>query len=373
MRVPLAILRIWAALVIPSWAVVGRFTGGLGVTIYSVVVLAALIVFRRFTTIPTRRVPALALLWVLAIVMLFALVYPRINVHEPGIGSDDDDAHDLGVHALLAGDSPYDHRTYLDNALHQLPGAFVLSAPFTLMGTSALQNLVCLPLFFVLMARRTSDRRTAVILAWLALLLSPGIAYQVVTGSSYSWSAIWIVLALFWLASRPGSIGAAVFCGVAICSKPNFLFLLPLIFGWMYRAHGSAKALRAMVLVAATVAALTAPFLFSGSDFGPAEGFSRLSELDTIFPGASIAIVVLMSVAAFGLSIRIDDLGRLFAACAIVQAIPVVAGIVLLMAGGDPAAAFAFAAFGSFASWFALMASADAFGADEAARPVLRA
>src|SRR4051812_44948288 len=119
MRLPRGIWWMWAALAIPSWAVVGRFTGAAGVTIYSAVVLAALIAFRRHTTIQARRVPVLALLWVLAIVTVFAVVYPRINVHEPGIGSDDDDAHNEGVYAMLSGESPYDRHTYLGNALHQ--------------------------------------------------------------------------------------------------------------------------------------------------------------------------------------------------------------------------------------------------------------
>jgi hypothetical protein len=192
---PLAVL--WAALSIPSWAIVAKFTGLTGVAAYSLFMAAALMVAPAFIRlIPRRALAAFSAMTLGVVVLILALLYPRFDVSTPGQGSDDDDAHDAGVAALFHGESPYERRTYLGNALHQLPGAFILAAPFAFIGASALQNVVCLPLFFVLMSNRTQDPRTPLVVAWLALLLSPAVAHQIVTGSSYSWNAIWSMEAL---------------------------------------------------------------------------------------------------------------------------------------------------------------------------------
>ena len=68
------------------------------------------------------------------IVVAFFVLYPVANTHAPGTGSDDDDALNLGALALLTGRFPYSQTTYLGNALHHLPGAFVLAVPFVILG-----------------------------------------------------------------------------------------------------------------------------------------------------------------------------------------------------------------------------------------------
>lgn len=359
MHKPIAVLWLWTALAIPSWPVVARFAGAGGVIVYSVLVAVALMVAPRlFARMPRRGLAALSGATWLAIVVLFAVAYPRVNVHTPGAGSDDDDAHDVGVSAMLHGESPYSHRTYLDNALHQLPGSYVLAAPFAILGASALQNLVCLPAFFGLIRRRTRDPRTPLFLAWMALLLSPAIAFQVATGSSYSWNTIWVLLGVWWIATRPRSVLAAVFCGIAICSRPNFFFLLPLAFGWLAREAGVRIATRAMAIVVTTAAALAIPFYVMSLQFGPLEGLARLTQFDDVVPGAGIGIALLMIAVTIALSLMRSDRDGLFLKCAIVQAIPVVAGMLLFLMTADPGGGIAFAAYGSFAAWFALMGAA---------------
>ena len=119
---------------------------------------------RPIDRLSDRGVLWLALLTIALVAAAYALVYPVANTHAPGAGSDDDDALNVATHALFRGGFPYAVRTYLGNAVHHLPGAFVLASPFVLLGTSALQNLFWLPVFFVVISKE-SDSRTALSLA----------------------------------------------------------------------------------------------------------------------------------------------------------------------------------------------------------------
>lgn len=352
---PVALL-LWAALAIPSWALVAKFTGAIGVAAYSLFVAVSLMAAPAIVPfLPRRAVPAMSATTFLIVLLIFALLYPRFNVRAPGQGSDDDDAHDVGVAALFDGESPYGRRTYLGNALHQLPGAYVLAAPFALVGASALQNLVCLPVFFVLMSSRTRDARTPLVVAWLALLLSPAVLHHIVTGSSYSWNAIWVLCGIWWIWHRPRSVAASVFCGVAMCSRPNFVLLLAPVYGALSQAFGRGVGLRAVALATLAAAALAMPFYFVSPEFGPLEGFAILSQFDDAIPGAGVLILGITSIVAIGLTRVAVDFDALMLQCALVQAIPVLAVVMLsaaVMGGGH---ALSLTAYASFASWFALM------------------
>jgi hypothetical protein len=118
-----------------------------------------------------------------------------------------------GAMALLAGRFPYAHTTYLGNVLHHLPGAFILATPFVALGTSALQSLFCLPVFFVVISEE-SDSRTALSLAWLIFALSPVVMYEVVTGTGYASNTIYVLLGLWWLVRTEHRAVAAIVWGV---------------------------------------------------------------------------------------------------------------------------------------------------------------
>src|SRR5206468_5533158 len=102
--------------------------------------------------------------------VIFAIGYPIANTHIPGMGSDDDDAMNIAVLELLNGHFFYYVRTYLDNLIHHLPGAFLLAAPFVLFGTSALQNLFWLMLFLIVLHREVGSYAPALRWSWLMLL-----------------------------------------------------------------------------------------------------------------------------------------------------------------------------------------------------------
>jgi hypothetical protein len=273
----------------------------------------------------------------------------------------------------VSGHSPYTERTYLGNVLHQLPGAFVLAAPFVWAGTSALQNLLWMPLFFLAARREMADRREdaggeTLRMAWLVLACGPVVLHEIVTGTGRGSNTIDVLLGLWWLTRTRRPLVAATAWGVALASRANFLFLLPLAFGWLRQRHGTRAALGAMSVTIATVLCLVAPFYLNDpARFGPLEAANRLTGFDAVLPHAAAAIVLGMAALSIGLSFGRMDTAALFRNSAIVQAVPVVAGVALgTVATGDPA--LAYATYGTFVLWFVLMAFAARLGR-ESARP----
>src|SRR5579864_6368648 len=255
-----ATLSLWLALVFPPSFIVDKYLGWEGVAAYWIMAAVVLAWKPRLSDrLSNRHLYWFAVVTFLVVVMVFLAVYPIANTHAAGKGSDDDDALNLGVTAMFTGHFPYSQTTYLGNVLHQLPGAFVLAAPFVLLGTSALQNLFWLPMFFLAVRKETEDSRTTLLLAWLVLILSPTVVYEVVTGTGYLSNTIYVLLGLWWLVRTKHRDIAAVAWGVALASRANFVFLIPLAFGWLQQHAGWRPASRAAVLTCLTIVCLTLP------------------------------------------------------------------------------------------------------------------
>lgn len=352
-RPPIAMLWVWAAIVIPSWSPVYKYLQAPGVVAYSVAV--ALVLWfgaQPIAAVARRGGRALAVTIWLAATVLFLWAYPLVNAQSGFTGSDDDDAHNVGVAALVAGESPYSRQTYLGNEMHQLPGSMVLALPFALVWTSALQNLFWLPLFFVTAAREARDETTSLAVACLVFGLSPAVLSELVTGSSLSANTIAVLLGLWWVTRAPRSVAAAMAWGVALCTRPNFLFLMPLAFGWLARECGWRAAARAVAIAGASAAALVLPFYLENPEFAPWMGFQRLHQFNQVVDNAGLWIAAAMGALACGLAcVRVDRAG-LFRHCALVQVFPVAVSLVLSYGLTDVSP---MAAYGSFASWFALM------------------
>jgi hypothetical protein len=350
---------LWLALVLPSSFVVHKYFGWERTIAYAIFVALIVALKPRLSDrASNRNLLWLALLTLFLIVDAFLVIYPIANTHAPATGSDDDDALNLGAMALLTGRSPYAQTTYLGNVLYHLPGAFVLASPFVLLGTSALQNLFWLPMFF-LAVREATNSRTALQLAWLVLVLSPGVMHEVVTGTDYVSNTIYVLLGLWWLARTRHRDVAAITWGLTLASRANFLFLVPLAFGYLRRHAGLRTALRATALTGATTACVSIPFyLYDRRNFGPLEAANRLLIFNGLLPNLGVALIVLMAALAFALSsTRMDDAAALFRNCALVQAFPVVAGVVLSSVP-DRQLNLGYARYGPFFAWFVLMALA---------------
>ncbi len=347
---------LWLTLVVPSSFVVNKYLGWECTIAYAIVVaLIVALVPRLPERLSTGNLAWLALLTQCLMLVAFLVLYPVANTHAPGTGSDDDDALNLGARALLTGRFPYSQTTYLGNALHHLPGAFVLAVPFVILGTSALQNLFWLPLFF-LAVREEADSRTALQLGWLVLGLSPGVMHDVVTGTGYVSNTIYVVLGLWWLVRTKHRDAAAITWGITLASRANFLLLVPLAFGYLRQIAGWRTALRAMALTCATAACFIMPFyLHDRRNFGPLEGANRLLVFNGLLPHLGLALIILAVVLAFVLSFTQMDASALFRNCTLVQGWPVVAGVVLSVVQ-DRQLNLWYARYGSFFAWFSLMA-----------------
>ena len=362
----IAAAAVWLALVGPSLFIVHKYSGTAGAAAYAALAAAAVAAAPHLPVPRSRRVRfALAAVTMAVVVVVFAVMYPVVNVHAPALGSDDDDAYNAGVRALIGGRSPYTETTYLGNVLHQLPGAFVLAAPFVIAGTSALQNLFWLPAFF-LAVRKESGDAAALRLSWLVLAMSPTVLHEVITGTGRGSNTIYVALGLWWLTRTRHSNIAGALWGVAVASRANFLLLLPLAFGWLWQHRDARSAVATTALAGSTAAALVVPFYLNDpAHFGPLEAANRLLRFDAAFPHAGIAVGSVMAGAAIVLSCIRMDRATLFTSCAIVQALPVLAGVLL---SGWSRQALAYATYGTFAAWFLFMATADRFADTSSSR-----
>ena len=336
-----------------------KYSGWGGAIAYAAVAAAA--VARAPVLTPrasNRTVFRLALITVVVASIAFAAVYPIADVRAPGAGSDDDNTLDLGAAALLHGRYPYAQTTYLGNRLHHLAGSFVLAAPFAALGASALQNLFWIPLFFVAAGAEMRDSRRALTLAWLVLALSPATLHEIATGTGYASNAITACLGLWWLTRTRHREAAAAAWGLALASRANFLFLLPLAFGWLHQRAGWRAASRATAVTCAVVAALTLPFyLYDPRAFAPLEAADRLLRFDALAPHLGAALIGAMAALAIALSIAEMDAAALFRRCAYVQAFPIAAGLALSSVQEHRLTLW-YARYGAFFAWFALMALA---------------
>ena len=361
---------IWSALVVPSLGTLVKYLSWPGAVVAAVGVWVLLGQAHRLLLIPPRAATWLFGGTAALVVAAFLVCHPLVDAEVAGRGSDDDEAHDLGVAALLRGESPYEQRTYLNNQLHQMPGAFLLAAPFAMAGTSALQNLFWLAAFFVAVARQTRDPRLVLALLWIILLGSAEVSAHLITGTGYSANAISVLLGLHFLARRPRSSLAAAFWGITLASRANFLLLLPLAFGWLRQTSGWSSALRAIAVAAGVVAALTLPFFLADPEqFGPLTALlDRVFRFDEMFANSGIILLATAVMLAATLAIRPMTHSGLLRRCAIVLAFPAAAGTILASVQ-QGAVSFDYLSYGLFASWFVF--SADALGADVARGPVL--
>lgn len=350
---------MYLALVCPSLYIVQKFIGTAGAWVYALA-LVPVVWWADRLPIPLLRarrwLPALGAVVLLSLV--FAAAYPTANVQQGLAGSDDDDALNAGARALLQWRSPYAERTYLGNVLHQLPGLFVIAAPFALLGTSALQNLFWIPAFLFVLSKVAGDARTGVRLGAL-VFLSPAVLHQTATGTGHIANTVVVVLGLWWMIrTERHHLLAAAFWGVTLASRANFIFVVPVAVGYLWRRRGATVALRAGAMTVGVAVVLSLPFYFAApAEFGPLEAANRLTRFDELVPHAAALLMGLMGVAALACALVVGTEAALFLACALVQAVPVVIGV-LLGALQWRRLDLAYLTYATFAAWFVFIAAA---------------
>src|SRR5213594_2666151 len=347
-------VALWLGLLLPSVSILQKFFGSIGIGIYCLGAAFGIWVSRLALRISERSALCLSIAVFVALGLFFVVVYPAVNVQVPGLGGDDDDAMNIGALELIHGHFPYYVRTYLGNEIHHLPGALLLAAPFVILGTSGLQNLAWLIMFFFVLCRELG--RASVALRWFLLFLfSPIVLQQVATGVGHVTNAIYVMLGLWWLVTAERKILPAMAWGVTLASRANFLLLLPLAFGWLNSRNGWKSSAIWLLWTCVSCALLVLPFYFyDPSNFFPLEAVDRLTQFDDVIPHGGWAIGILMSLVALVLAVSpMRTASVLWRNCALVQGVPVIVGSLL---GRD----LDFLVYGAFFLCFGIFAAATA-------------
>jgi hypothetical protein len=293
-----------------SAATVQKYAGTAATAGYLVLLVVAVPLVVRAASLwmprlSTVTVVVLAVATLAVLVVLFALLYPHANTHSEGMGSDRDDAADMGARALLHGRWPYHGRTYLGNPISQLPGLLFLAVPFVALGHSAYAAFFWLPVLFLLLWHRRGEPQAPLFLIWLALLASPVLVREVVTGGDLVANTVSVMLAM-WLvdAALTRSTGAFVLAGLVLgfvlSSRVTFFFVLPPLVVLAWRRCGLPRAVGVLLLAGVGFTAVTLPFYVGHSRFPPLSASDHLSVFEGSVPGGQwlvIAAALVLSVA----------------------------------------------------------------------------
>jgi hypothetical protein len=277
----------------------------------------------------------LALATLVALAVVFAVVYPHANRHSGLAGSDRDDAANIATRHLFHLQYPYSTPTYLGNLVNQLPGALVIDAPFVALGNSAYQNIFWLAAFFLGLRYYLGDARLALFVSWFTLLATPAVLRELVTGGDLIANTVYVLLftlGVLRFRSRPWKIGAALALGLALSSRANFVFIVPLVFACLVRREGWRAACAYVGLATAAAVAVTLPFyLHDTAHFSPLLASQKVTEFNKVVPHASTLLLVAAGLLTLYLAVWRTDRHTLpvFRNNVVVQGFLLVAAVVL--------------------------------------------
>ena len=310
---------LWFCLAFPSCGIVQKYFGNIGVLIYLIATAGLLWLVCKYASrfylarISEGQALFLAAATLLGLVLIFAFVYPKANVHLPGKGSDADDALNLAVNELLHGRYPYYARTYLDNPVANLPGTIFLAVPFALLGNSAYQNFFWLMVFFIAVSLSVRSWRLGLMFFWVILIFSPVVMYYLVTGGDDPANAIYVLVFLLWLvhcvhvdARQWQTAMVAALLGVGLSSRTNFLLVMPQLFSVLAIKAGWRIALKYVVLAAVCCAALTLPFwIHDPAGFSPLRAQAgKITQFQNVVPFAGLLVPLMGGCLALALAWR---------------------------------------------------------------------
>jgi hypothetical protein len=324
-------------LLLPSFDVVLKYTGVLGLTVYFVFGFAGICVFDRFLSerLIGRRMgktAVFAALLVLAFLCVVAAVgYPIANSGRFGGGSDIDDAMLIGAGEILSGRYPYYPKTYLGGYLSPMPGTLLLSIPFVATGLLAFQNVFWLGILFIVARKFLRSSVFALGLILTPVLIAPTFYQVLVTGSDHAANTIYVLAAMWasvhFVSERAGvwwkrSLAAAAL-GVGLSSRSVFFFVVPLLFSTLWQTSSFREACKYIGLTVAVFAMVTLPFyIYDPSGFSPLIIQTRKTAfLESVLPHAGPIIggsALILSI-VLGLQKQTRDCEVLFRNCAIVQ------------------------------------------------------
>lgn len=340
-------LGLCVSLIAPSLGQVQKYLGNTGVIVYiffvfsGVWVSCAYFLPKFILKFPKGNTLYLTVVTLIILAVVFFLVYPIVNSGVIGGGSDRDEDVTIAARALLKGEYPYHLKTYLGNSITHLPGSLILASPFVLLGNGAYQNLFWLLLFVLVSGFYLKDARLGLFLLGLLVFFSPVVLQEFITGGDLLSNGIYIVLFILLLvhsAAGPGISAlqkalAAVLLGVALSSRLNFIFILPLVFSSMAQKSGWKSALIYIGVVVLVFLAVTLPYYFHDpKSFTPFYGqYGKLSQFRHILPFSGVIVPLIGCALALVLSFQRMKEGYaiMLRNCALVQASFVMWAVVL--------------------------------------------
>ncbi len=332
-----AIMGTAVLLLVPSFDIVLKYTGLPGIAAYFIAGLTGLYICDRFVVqlfisrVTDRQSVIAAMVVFLVLILIVAVGYPIANSGRFGGGSDIDDAMVVGASALLRGEYPYYHLTYLGGMLSPMPGTILLSVPFVFFGQIQYQNIFWLAILFVASRKILGDSVLSLGIIGTVVLISPTFYQVLVTGSDHIANSIYIIVGL-WLTVRavttPGSstlqkLLPAILLGIGLSSRSNFLLILPLFFSVLVQNSSWKDAIKYVSVALLVFAAVTVPFyVYDSGGFTPLiVQRAKITELEALLPHAGVIIPLSALLLSIGLAMnKMDrDCAVFFRNCAIVQ------------------------------------------------------
>ncbi len=313
-----SLLGLAAFLVIPSVGEVEKYLGAPGLGCYLVLVPVVLLVpYRRLVnwflvSVTNAQAVVLAVVTLASVAVAFAVVYPIADSGVVGGGTDRDEALDIAARELLHGRYLYGLDTDLGNPISPMPGAVLLAVPFVLMGNSAYQVFLWLPVFVLVLARLFGSLALALVLLWTILIVAPAVPRDIVIGSDHLSNSLYVfIFSLVMVrtcatttAVRLKALSAALL-GLGLSSRANFVLVLPLVFSQLVRDAGWKDAARYTSITCGTLAAVILPFyLYAPQDFSPLHVAGRL---DSTIPHTFTVVLALVGAMTLAFALRSTD------------------------------------------------------------------
>lgn len=193
--------------------------------------------------------------------------------------------------------------------------------------------------------------------------------HQIVSGSDHLAGTICILLFLMWLingVAKPSlsewhRVLPAALLGLGLSSRMNFVLIMPLVFSMLVQIAGWKKAISYLSITGIFFIVVTVPFyVYDPQNFSPLNAANKITVFDAVLSNAGIIIPLVTGLVAVGLSFqRITRFDVLCMNCAIVQVIPILAGVILysVMHGYLD---FNYTFYGSFFLYFGALAFSSA-------------
>jgi hypothetical protein len=155
----------------------------------------------------------------------------------------------------------------------------------------------------------------------------------------------------------------AIFFGIGLSSRLNYLLLLFPIYSLLWQAYGWRFALKYIALICVTVAIVTLPFyIYDPAGFSPLHTLRKVDQFGAFLPFAGPLLVALSGLTALLLAARSlhEQPVAFFRACALPQAVPIVAGLIFYAIRGRldytfPGYGISFLWLGALTAWLQIV------------------